>query len=995
MKRIICATLGSALLAPGFLRAQDLSGETNIALNRAVYQSSAANYDDTGHLATDGSPDTFWQSASGGQQWVYVDLGQACPVDRVQLLWGKQVPRSFKVQLSQDDKTPVNWTDVYSSDSQLDEVSKIEFPTQKARYVRLLLQAGGGCYMLREFEVFGLRAVPGAEAAAPEFGPDGTLLLDDSSGAWRVQREDFAKATPEAVSSPGIATQDWLPGIVPGTVLTSYLKAGAIPDPRYGDQQFQVSEDFFNNHDFWYRREFAVPDSYRGRKVWLNFDGINWKADIYINGGKAGHIDGAFIRGAFDITSRLQWGKPNVLAVLIHNVTHTGPTDHKVLGAMTINGGIIGLDSPTFVASAKWNWIPSIRGRDAGIWSHVYLRATGEVKIDDPFVLTDVSPDYRRADLTVKTTLANQSPLARSVLLAGRIGSLRFEQKVDLAGGETKEVVLDPESNPELSIPQPKLWWPNGYGEQPLYDLHLEARIDGAISDQHDVTFGVRKLTYDTSDNILKISVNGRRILCDGGNWGMAEAMLQYDAQDFDTAIHLHKDMNLVMIRNWVGQTANDEFYQACDKYGILIWNDFWLANPGDGPDPADDAMFIANMRDKILQIRNHPSLALYCGRNEGNPPRELDEAMRQATQELDGSREYIPHSAAGLVTGGGPYDPQSPNWYFENRSRTLHSELGIVCVPTLDTMRLMMPEKDLWPINNMWALHDYHQPRCQTYTGRINHSYGPATGVADFCEKAQMLNMETAKAMMECWRSNRGSGGLIWMSQAAWPSLICQLYDYYLNPTAAYFGVKKACEPLHILWNSYTNQVQVADDTLKDFSNLTAEATVFDMNGSLESNQSSPVDVTSGTAVTCFPLKLPDAPAQIQFIKLKLTRGDETLSDNFYWHGNGGNYHALSQMPRVQLTGKVESLPNDGNTCALQVTVANPTSAVALMVCLKVVRDDAAEDRVLPIYYEDNYISLLPHETRSVTIRFDKSSLGDSKPLLLLQGWNVDSQRL
>ncbi len=788
-------------------------------------------------------------------------------------------------------------------------------------------------------------------------------------------------------------------------MLASYLKAGAIPDPRYGDQQFQVSEEFFNNHDFWYRAEFTVPDAYAGKKVWLNFDGINWKAEIYLNGTDLGRIDGAFIRGAFDATPYLQNGKPNVLAVLVRKMDHPGPTDHKVTNGPTKNGSVMGKDSPAFLASTKWNWVPSIRGRDIGIWNHVYLRATDAVRLGDCLVTSDLSPDHSRADLTIKAPLTNLSQQPQSVTLNGTIGEIHFSRKVDLGAGETKEAILNPASNPELSISQPKLWWPNGYGDQPLYRLHLDAGVGGNVSDRREITFGIRKLSYDITNNNLRISVNDHPILCTGGNWGMDEAMLQYNAQDYDTAVRLHKEMHLVMIRNWVGQVGRDEFYQACDKYGLLVWNDFWLANPSDGPEPTDDAMFIANMRDKIVQIRNHPSLALYCGRNEGYPPKILDDAMQQATQELDGTRFYISASAEiraqknltdtfqpTVVTGHGPYQAMSPEWYFKNKGTTFHSELGLVCVPPVESMRLMMPEKDLWPIGDMWALHDYFQDRARVYTKLINDSYGAPGGLEDFCEKAQMLNMETSKAMLEAWRSKRGGGCLIWMSQPAWPSLICQLYDYYLNPSAAYFGVRDACEPLHILWNSDSNQVQVANDTLEDFSDLTAEATILDLDGNPKFHQEMKTSVKPGTAGTCFPLDFSQLTSPVQFIKLRVLQGDKVLSENFYWHGTKGDYTALSGLPRLQLTGQVERV-DSGDSSTLNVTVTNPGATVALMVCLKVVRDNAARDRVLPIYYQDNYFSLLPHETKVVPIQFSTGLLGGSKPVVMVQGWNVDAQ--
>ncbi len=991
LKNALRITLVFFLSLPGSVFATADNAGLNLALNRAVYQSSAANYDNTGHLATDGSLDTYWQSAPGAEQWVYVDLGQLCSLDRAQLDWGLHPAQSFKIQLSTDAGNPSNWSDVGQVTAATADAANIAFPQKTARYVRILMQSGGEQtgYTLREFRVFG---VPLASAPAPALTEpvplvDGTLCLDNE--AWKLQREDFVNETSDVISSASANTQNWLPAIVPGTVLASYLRAGAIPDPRYGDQQFQVSEEFFNSHNFWYRTEFTAPQSYRGKKIFLNFDGINWKADVYLNGTNLGPIDGAFIRGTFDATDHLQWGKPNVLAVLIHKLDHPGPTDHKVINGPTKNGGIIGLDSPTFLATAKWNWMPSIRGRGIGIWNHVYLRSTGNIRIEDPFVVADLSADHHRADLTIKVAVTNQGPPIQGAAIKGNIGDLHFSEPLDLAAGETRDIVLDKNSCPELSVAEPKLWWPNGYGDQPLYQLHLEATVGAAVSDQRNVTFGIRKLSYDTSDNILKILVNDHPIMCNGGNWGMDEAMLQYKDADYDTAVHLHRDMNLVMIRNWVGQVGRDEFYKACDKYGILVWNDFWLANPVDGPDPADPAMFISNMRDKILQIRNHPSVALYCGRNESTPPKILDDAMRQATAELDGTRFYIPDSKAGLVTGGGPYDPQTPDWYFKNRGKTLHSELGLVCVPTVETMRLMMPEKDLWPIGQMWALHDYFQPRCAQYTRDVNGRYGEASDLDDFCEKAQMLNMETSKAMLECWRSNRGSGGLIWMSHPAWPTLICQLYDYYLNPTAAYFGVKKACEPLHIFRNTSTNEVQAANDTLQDADGLTAEATVFDMDGTSKFDLTSQVDLKAGTTITVGKLDFSRNTTKVQFIKLRLMKGTETVSDNFYWRSSANyDYTSLAQMPQVDL--KCEATATPQAPAKLRVTVSNPTPNVALMVSLSLVKDNESNDRVLPCYYQDNYFSLLPNETKQVSIEFSANALGQAKPAVLVKGWNV-----
>jgi Exo-beta-D-glucosaminidase Ig-fold domain/Glycosyl hydrolases family 2 len=827
---------------------------------------------------------------------------------------------------------------------------------------------------------------------------DGSIRL--SGGNWKLQNATLVDAMPEKISQADFDDSHWIPAVVPGTVLTSYLAIGAIPNPWYGDQISEISEQFFSRNDFWYRCPFTIPAGDTGRHIWLNFEGINWKAGIFLNGTVVGHIDGAFIRGRFDITSAAKSGMTNYLAVLIHHVAHPESSPktviHKKLGSPTVNGDVLGYDSPTFLASAGWNWLPIVPGREIGIWNDVRVETTGDVELIDPWVITDLPlPKTDRADLTVKTELRNNTSHPERGELIGEIGDITFHQEETLEPGQTKPVTLDKLNCPQLSMANPRLWWPNGYGDQPLYMLKLRFEIGGIISDSRSVHFGIRKISYlitnaiDSTNPMLTLSVNGRRILLRGGNWGMDEGMLNCDAAGYDLRVRLHHDANLNMIRNWVGMVGNEAFYDACDRYGILIWDDFWLANPVDGPNPTDDGMFIANMRDKIRRVRSHPSLALYCGRNEGLPPQELDLAMCSATSELDGTRYYIPHSAAGAVTGYGPYDDRNPEWYFANRGKALHSELGIVAVPSVESMRAMMPETNLWPINDMWAVHDYQTPRSDHYTKRIIQRYGAPTGIDDYCRKAQMVNMETAKAMFECLRANRGSGELIWMTQSAWPALICQLYDYYFEPTAAYFGAKQGAKPLHIFWDSNADIIEAANDTLNDETDLTAEARAYDLDGKEMWHKSTSLDLPSARVKNCFAIQRPTDPSAVFFIKLKLCRGKEILDDNFYWSsGKNGSCTNLDQLPHVALP-VIASKADDGQTCRLAVHVSNPTPHVTLMIRLKVIRANSGE-RVLPVFYEDNYFSLLPGESRSISIEFTDTNLAGEQPKLAIEGWNV-----
>jgi hypothetical protein len=834
-------------------------------------------------------------------------------------------------------------------------------------------------------------SVAGQTTNIPQLRGEGSLLL--AGGNWKVQN---AKLIPERVtgvelSRAGFDDNNWIAATVPGTVLASYLNAKQIPDPYFADDHFKIDDDFFTNNDFWYRDTFTVPREYTGRRVWLNFDGINWKADVFVNGSNVGRMDGAFIRGRFDITSQVKPGDVACVAVLIRKVAHPGEVKRgKSLTKWPPNGGILGLDSPTFVSSIGWNWLPTIPGRNIGIWNDVYLSSTGDVSIVDPFV-TSTLPDLSTAELSVSLDLTNHADAAKTGEIRGTIGDISFAVPVSLAASETKHVAIDKTNVPQLVIKNPKLWWPNGMGDQPMYQLHLDCNIDNKPSDTADVSFGIRKLAWQTHDNVLFCYINDRRVLLRGGNWGMDEGMLRVDDAGYDLRVRLHKEMNFTMIRNWVGMTGRDGFYNACDKYGILIWDDFWLANPADGPDPEDCAMFMANARDKIRRVRNHPSLVLYCGRNEGYPPKDLDEQMRDATKQLDGTRRYLSHSAADGATGFGPYDVHVPEWYFEHRGMTLHSELGIVAVPPVETLRTFLPPDKLWPINDLWGQHDLSQERGPAYLKRLADSYGEATGVDDFCRKAQMLNLESAKAMLEAWQSHQGSGGVIWMTQSAWPCLICQSYAYDFEPTGAYFGFRKACEPVHILWDSYTNRIKIANDTPRDLADVTAEASVYNLDATKKWSRSKTLSLPATSAKDCFLLDLPDDLSPVYFVKLTLKQKDTVLSENFYWASTDDHrYQALSQLPQVRLSVADQQRAAAGGGTVLRVTLMNQTKSIALGARLKLI-NAASGERVLPVFYDDNYFSLLPGESRQVQMEARSPD-----PLKVeISGWNIETETI
>lgn len=968
------------------------STNTNIALNRAAYASSTANFNDTAHLTTDGFESTKWLSKDNDEQWIYVDLGEVCEVNSVKLHWTSLYATSYKLQASNNINSNGDWTDLYSTTTGDGDIDEISFSTANARYIRMYATtslANNG-YCITEFEIYGIKDNYPTTKPSPEPESDGTLYL--TGGNWKVQNASFVQQDGQNIASSNYDDSSWIIATVPGTVLTSYLNIGAIPDPYYADQQLQISESFFTYNDFWYRNSFEIPLSYEGKKVWLNFDGINWKADIFVNGTQAGSINGAYTRAKFDVTDLVNVGETNYLAILIHKVDNPNPVKVKKYNQNCFNGGKLTADSPTVLCSLGWDWIPTIRGRNIGIYNNVFLSKTGDISIVDPYVKTDLPlPSTSSADIAISTELHNNSSKYITGILKGSIGDITFSYDVTLDPFEKKQINLDKSIFSQLTINNPKLWWPNTYGTQNLYTLNLEFEADNIISDTKDVKFGIREYTYDDSNNILKISCNGVRIFVRGGNWGLSEAMLRETDESLDIKVRLHKEMNMNMIRNWVGQTDFEGFYTACDKYGIMIWDDFWLANPYDGPNPNDNDMFLTNAEDKIRKIRNHPSVAIYCGRNEGYPPSAIDTGLRNAIKQLDGTRYYSPASSKGVVTGEGPYNVQDPKNMFAAKGTTFHTELGMHSTINIESYKNFMPDEFLWPMNDMWGIHDYFDHNPIAYGTTTGDRYGTIQGIEDFCRKGQLLNMETHKNSFEVWASKGGPGLLGWMSMPAWPSLIWQTFDYYYEPTASFFAIKKACEPTHILWDCNTNQIKVTNNTTTNYTQLNAEAWIYNMDGTQQTYQSDFINVDSVGISDCFTLEFPSNLSNVHFIKLKLTdSNDNIISDNFYWRGNTWlQYEDINNMPTVNLEPTVTQSIN-GSTCTLTSTIDNNTDSIALMARLKVVRNES-EERVLPIYYEDNYFSLLPGETKVVNISFDTKYLEGEQPKLILEGWNIN----
>ncbi len=826
----------------------------------------------------------------------------------------------------------------------------------------------------------------------------------DINTGWQLQ--DVAKVpdAPSVVSAKGYQPTGWLAATVPGTVLTSIVNDGVYPEPFYGENNREtVIPESLNKTSYWYRTVFTVPKNYSHRQVWIHFDGANFTSEVWVNGAQVGTIQGAFIRGRFDISKLVKPGDTAVLAVKVTPQPHPGvPHEHTIANGVGKNGGITAIDGPTFLSTIGWDWLNAVRDRDTGLWQKVWLSASGPVLVGDPLIITDLPlPKTDSADITIKSTLENTSDKPQSGTLEGTFGDTQFSQKVTLKPNETRDLTLDPKSTPALHVENPKLWWPNGYGPQNLYTLHLHFVEHGKDSDTHDTIFGIRKITYGGMD-ALTISVNGVKVFIRGGDWGLDEGMKRIPRARLDAQIHMHALANLNMIRNWVGQSTGEDFYELCDKYGILIWDEFFQPNPSDGPNPDDLTIYLANVRDKILRFRNHPSIALWCARNEGYPPPAIDQALEKMIPDLDPARLYQPSSTAGRgVVSHGPYYWREPEAFYVPDA-PFKTETGSMSVPTLESIHGMMPQKDWEVINDDWAAHDFAKgaQHGDTYPYVLAGRYGRIVNLADFVRKAQMMNYEAYRAMYEGRNAQLfapDTGILTWMSDPAQPSFVWQLYHYDLEPNSSLFAVKSASELVHIQMDEATGHLQVINNLPQAISGDTAHLAIYSLEGGSSPALEKDIPVTgpADTAIDLGPTPLPDGDKlyPIYFVKLDLRDPQgQIISRNLYWKplpSMANDLTALDTLPIIKLDGSIARHDN-ADRLGLEVTLKNPGLAMALMAHLQL-RRKSTGDRILPVFYSDNYIWLAPGESRTITIDAALADLKEDTPLVVVDGWNID----
>jgi len=844
------------------------------------------------------------------------------------------------------------------------------------------------------------------------------------TSGWKCAPIDSVKSDGYKISAGDFNASNWMSATVPGTVLTTLLNNKKVPDPFFGMNNEQIPDIYKtgrNYYTYWFVKDFKEK-TVSGEQVYLNFRGVNYSCDIYLNGKKLNKTTqaGMFLRYSYNVTPYLNKNGNNRLAVLVHPPDVPGNANGGQGGDGTIARNV-GLQY-----TAGWDWIQPIRDRNTGIWDKVTIQKTGAVRIADTHVITLV-PGVRQVDgqqppAIVKVSAELRNPTGNTIN-----GVLIYE-----LDGKTlsKNVVLKPNADQEISfndlvLQNPKLWWPNGYGPQNLYDLHVRFLVDGKLSDKQSLKVGVRQMQseWNAHTNSRQIMVNGQKIFIKGGNWIISDAMLRLSDMRYDAEVRFHRDMNLNLIRVWGGaMIERPEFYDACDKYGILVFQDLWGSGDCNGrwqdPQKLDDqwtrrkypddhTLFLRSAEDQIKMVRNHASLAIWCGGNEITPPEDILATLRDTIMpKLDNTRWFVDYSNSDAMSynnllgnGDGPYGIQPLSVFWQHQTYPFNSEVGSIGVSDIESLKKFIPADHLNKLpeynestrktkaDEVWDYHKYIG-----YDTSIN-KYGEAKDAEDFAFKAQLVNYDQYRGLMEGFSAHMWdwyTGTIIWKTQNPWTAMRGQMYDYYLDPNACLYGLHNGSEPLHIMYNPVTGVVMAANNTFKTKSGMMLVVKAYDMNGHETLLNQVFADIGPTIPKKYFSIKEQvDKLAADKGIFLDLEFQDadkKPITQNIYWIPDSkGNFSGLQKMDKSNLKIQAKYLQPG----KVEVTLSNDKQNVPAFFNRLSITDGATKERLLPVFYSDNYITVLPGEQKKIIIDCDQFK-NNKNIKVSINGWNT-----
>lgn len=853
-----------------------------------------------------------------------------------------------------------------------------------------------------------LSAEEQALLAIPEPG-EKTLIHSD----WYARKANEVKMDGNRLSAAPLDKTGWLPARVPGTVLTTLLENHMYPAPEFGLNNnlipdiHEVGNDFYT---YWFTRQFTINNLPEGRNVWLNFRGINYKAEIFLNGKRINRNthEGMFLRKTFNITPYLRTDAPNVLAVLVYPPTHAGNPN----GGQGGDGQIA--RNNTMQYTPGWDWIQPVRDRNTGIWDEVSITTTGPVCLSSPYVVTKVpgvrdpeTKTQREAFVNTSVELENTGSTSLKGLLVCETNGTRLTQPVTLSPFEKKTVSLNP-----LAVKNPRLWWPNGIGEQPLYDMNLSFEIGNQVSDRERLRYGIREITSDKcpDNGGRRFFVNGQKIYVTGGNYINSDWLLRLSPERYRDEVRFHAEMNLRMIRVWGGALVErPEFYNACDEFGILVFQDLWGSGDCNGawedptkmdsrerrweyPDNHD--LFIASVEDQVKMIRNHPSLCFWCGANEWPLAKDIDQCLRKEVfPRLDPERLFVSFSTDTLFTrnylgdnGDGPYGIQEPEWFFSFRSHPFNPEAGSVGSPEVESMREMMTEQDLagFPRKGFTRNYTWRYHKDLGYGDHLER-YGEVKDIETYCKYAQVVNYDQYRSFMEGWASHMWdwyTGILIWKTQNPWTSLRGQMYDWSLDVNASLYGTRKGCEPLHAYYNPVTRKAGLLNTTLKDYTDLSIVARIYNLEGKLLWEKETRASSKANTVQELLDIPVPEGIKGAYFLRLALNAD----VPNIYWlTTEPKDYTSLSQLPKSRPDIKTD-IKKEGSNFVGTVRLS-ADSRISFFNRIKVF-DRETGKRILPVHYSDNYITLMPGDQQEISLEFP-ANLPEERIQIVVDSYN------
>lgn len=855
---------------------------------------------------------------------------------------------------------------------------------------------------------------------------------------WFVQSAANVSATGSQISTPGYAPTGWLKTSIPATPVGAEVENGVYPDPHVGlnaqripcwpaqginyANQAWPSGCPYGPGDWWFLNQFTLPTTLSGQRIYLHFDGINYRANLWVNGTQIDnntHLVGTYTGWEYDITGVANIGAANAVALDIQ-----GPSSSDL--------AIVFVD-----------WYPLPADRDEGIWRDAWITNSGPVKVRFPQVQTSVSADLSSASLTVTAELSNPTNASVTGTLSGTItpGNISFSQTVTLLAATSSQVfTFTPTSYPQLVVASPALWWPHDLGPQNLYQCQMQFSVGSTVSDTNTFNFGIRKLDtglgpVDPSGKQWRwFQVNNVPLLIKGAGWA-PDMMLKAtrDPMRLKETFDLVTDMGMNALR-FEGKMEDQAFYDLADQYGVLLMAGWVCCSQWEkwgSWSTENHTVANTSLDTQMRALRNHPSAFVWVNSSDLLPPAsdEQQEVNIEKADNWPNPVEPLANYGSSTITGlngweeGGPYEWEPPMfWYFGPNLAWAHGFLteGSVGpdIPAMESMITGLQENPInYPEDSTWDWHMGGTPfgNLNVVDSALGNRYGSAPTATDYIRKMQMQNYESWRAQYESYETNRSktdgsasTGIILWMLTSGWFSLHWQTFDWYLRPSSAYFAVKLSAQPLHVSWDyDFNNNVTVTNDYPQSFTNLTVTVDVLDVKLVNKYHNSATLNVSPHSSTVAFTIPHMSTlgiTTTTYYVRLRMTDSSgNAITNNFYWYSttpdglknscrwfvclesHSANLTALATLPNVTISHSDSIGVNSVTT-----TLTNPSTSTTAALLIRA-RVTNGGNEVLPVFWSDNYISLLPGESRTLTANFEAGTLPPGS-IVQIDGFNINS---